>query len=157
MPDQGQVGLQYASDGQPANLRQTTEAALVMQQLHGNYQELARRGFVFTAITTTAVPVAISGIGSAAQNPVLWNPPTSGKTVIPLFLNLTPVYAAVATVANYPTAGLCLGQVTNATAGINASYLSALVNAAPSELSVASCIFCWAYCKRYASSSMALS
>jgi hypothetical protein len=131
MADTGQVGLQIATDGNTStNLRLTNDAALVVTEEYGKYFEMARRSQVYCAITTTSV--AMWGIGSSTTYPILWNPVQYNKLVVPLFLNINPIFT-LATAANYPSGGFCIGAVTNSVAGINSTYLSTLTTNAPTS------------------------
>jgi hypothetical protein len=125
MADTGQVGLQLQGDGQTINIRVTNDGSVIVQEGSGKYLEYARRAQSFVAISTTAV--IINSIGSAATYPILWNPIQYNKIVIPLLINIQPT-STPATVANYPTGGFCIANITNAQAGINATYLSTLTN-----------------------------
>lgn len=65
------------SDSVESVLRASAEGALVVQQLHGKYYEMARRGQVFiasTAVTGLALPI----YSATAQLFMLWNPANSG-------------------------------------------------------------------------------
>lgn len=53
-----------------------------------DYQELTRQGYVFTARSAALAAIPVNT--TLTNSPTLWNAASSGKVVIPLFLNLSP-------------------------------------------------------------------
>ena len=130
--DQTMTGPALQTDGQPTNMHSNNYSDLLVAETSGKYLEWCRRGYVFTAITTSGVGVAIAGVGSSTAYPILWNRTSQGKMIVPLILQVTPVYyGAGATVANVNTGGFCIASVTGAGDVINSSYLSTMTNSAP--------------------------
>jgi hypothetical protein len=129
--DLAQAGPQNTPDGQAGAVKSDNYGNITVAEVQGKYLEWTRRGYVFTALTTVT-GVAIPGVGSTTTYPMLWNQGTSSKIVVPLILQITPIYlGAVATVANVPVGGFCFASVTSAGNAINASYISAFTASAP--------------------------
>ncbi len=83
------VGPGDYSDGTEVVFRAGKNGELIVQQLFGNYAELAQRGYVFVARSGAAAAIPVNT--TLTNSPTLWNPADSGKLVIPLLLNLSCV------------------------------------------------------------------
>jgi hypothetical protein len=68
-------------------MRSSDMGEQVMVPGASDYYEWTRQGFVFTAssVTLAALPI----FSTLTNSPTLWNPASSGKVVVPMFLNLT--------------------------------------------------------------------
>ncbi len=78
----GQVGPSLLSDGvgtQP--FRQGRLGEAIVQQLHGRYYELAKRGSLFI-VSTPAAGVTVPIYTNAAQQFVIYNPVSSGIDIV---------------------------------------------------------------------------
>jgi hypothetical protein len=90
-----------------------------------DYQEVTRQGFVFTARSSAAAAIPI--FSTLTNSPTLWNAASSGKVVIPLLLELTPV-----TVGTPVLTGLELGWLKNTGDGVaTGAPLVTFTNVAP--------------------------
>lgn len=100
-----QAGMQTVNDGQWAAVRGGRAGEIIVQQLHGRYYEIARRGQVFIA-STAAAGLALPIFSATAQLFMLWNPNDSG-------FNLELISVKLGRVSGTDTDGhLCWGYKT---------------------------------------------
>lgn len=81
--------------GAPVYLRTGDFGETVNLPGGSDYQELTRQGFVFTARSGAAAAIPINT--TLTNSPTLWNAASSGKILIPMFINLS--VAAIGTPA----------------------------------------------------------
>lgn len=138
MPNQIQIGPQVATDLQIANQRGDNYGATVVQEGGAYYQELARRGQLFSYSQAAAgVALAVPASG-ASTNFMVWNPTRSGKYFVPLkiTLGIVSTTAVLGNICMYyvPDAGDGIGtaaRIASFTAGtpINCLIGSGIVSA----------------------------
>lgn len=82
------VGEKSLATQQLGNLRINQHGALITQNLFGRYEELAAKGYIFSAKSGAAAAIPIQS--TLTNAPTLWNPASSGKWVIPLYATFSP-------------------------------------------------------------------
>ena len=82
-------------DGAVSEVGVDAFGALLVAEKGPRYLEWTRRGYMFATVTSPAAPAAIPIYSTATNSPTLWNPPDSGRMVVPIKLNLG--IAAIAT------------------------------------------------------------
>lgn len=97
---QGQVGpssTQSITPGATPAMRQGQLGDVIVSELHGRYYEQAYRGNLFTLSVSTAAAIT-AYIGAAGGTPALavYNPPNSGKNLVPIQAGYNNVVAASA-------------------------------------------------------------
>ena len=95
---QGQVGpssTQSVAAGATPAVRLGQQGDMVVSELHGRYYEAAYRNNVFSLALTTAATIT-AYVGGAAGTPAVavYNPPGSGKNLVPLMASYNNVVAA---------------------------------------------------------------
>ncbi|MBE3040431.1 MAG: hypothetical protein IMZ62_16670 [Chloroflexi bacterium] len=81
-------------DGNTRDIKLAYSDALPVAPIGPKYLEWVRKGYIFTARATAAQALII--FSTATNAPTLWNPSDSGKVVVPLRINLSPVAVASA-------------------------------------------------------------
>jgi hypothetical protein len=145
---QSQVGpIGPLSFGAPAYLRSGDFGEQIMLANGGEYQELTRRGYVFTARSGAAAAIPVPATTGVC--PSLWNQASSGKLVIPLYINVspatinTPVLTAftLTTVPNAGDAALAAAPVVTFTNIAPTSNLVGSTLAARTRFANATCTY----------------
>jgi hypothetical protein len=86
-------------DDAPYPLNGDNWGAMLVAEQGPQYLEWLRRGWIFSVKTATAAAIPI--YSTATNAPTLWNPLSSGKLVVPLFINFTQAAVASAAVTGF--------------------------------------------------------
>src|SRR5689334_17911176 len=100
----GRVGPGFAADGAEDSVRLTKSLAQAVADAHGRYYEASSRGRLYHAHAIVTAPV-IYTTAAGTGGPLLWNPPTSTKLVVPVAVGfgvttVTTVAAALGLTGN---------------------------------------------------------
>jgi len=88
-PISGKPGLVGPlGDGSPAEVGVDAFGSLLVAEKGPKYLEWTRRGYMYTTLTSPAAPIALPIYSTATNSPTLWNPPGSGKMVVPVKLHV---------------------------------------------------------------------
>lgn len=153
---QGQVGpssTQSSSPGTNPAVRQGQLGDVITSNLHGAYYEQAYRGNVFTlSVSTAAAITAYTGAAGGTPQLAVYNPPNSGRNIVPIQAGYNNVVAAsgagtvswalwygptvpiTQTTLTYPVNNATLnrvGSVTQCFTNVALTSSTALVNAYP--------------------------
>lgn len=97
---QGQVGpssTQSNTPGATPAIRQGQLGDVIVTELHGRYYEQAYRGNLFTlSVSTAAAITAYTGAAGGTPQLAVYNPPNSGRNLVPIQAGYNNVVAASA-------------------------------------------------------------
>ena len=97
-------------------------------QVGGMWMEWCRRGYVFTAYTTSVGSAVLDFIGTLGNAPVLWNRLSQNKIFVPMILN---VMWPASTTANIINGNLALGYISNAGDNVSAAAIATMTSNTP--------------------------
>jgi hypothetical protein len=117
------------ADGIPSEVGSDRWGAMLMGMKGPKYLEWMSRGYMYSTLTSPAAPAAIPIYSTATNSPTLWNPPGSGKLIVPIRINL-----GLAAIATYLDDSYLLAYTPSAQEVATGGTFASFTNIAPLNL-----------------------